>query len=70
MQERIKKTLAMQRSGPLRSKSALMIISLLQNSLQSENLTVRLVSKPLEDLYPFLSREEFKKNMIIPIIDD
>ncbi len=26
----------------------------------------RIVSKPLEDLYPFLNREEFKKNMIIP----
>ena len=30
----------------------------------------RLVSKPLEDLFPFLSREEFKKNMIIPVIDE
>lgn len=26
----------------------------------------RIVSKPLEDLYPFLPREEFAKNMIIP----
>ena len=25
-----------------------------------------LVSPPLEDLYPFLSREEFKKDMLIP----
>jgi acetolactate synthase-1/2/3 large subunit len=30
----------------------------------------RLVSKPLEDLFPFLSREEFKKNMIIPVLDE
>ena len=28
----------------------------------------KLVSKPLEDLAPFLPREEFKSNMIIPII--
>ncbi|HWR58473.1 MAG TPA: hypothetical protein VN328_06265, partial [Thermodesulfovibrionales bacterium] len=26
----------------------------------------RIVSKPLEDMYPFLDREEFKRNMIIP----
>jgi len=30
----------------------------------------KLVSKPLEDLCPFLDGEEFKKNMIIPIIDE
>ena len=29
-----------------------------------------LVSPPLEDLYPFLPREELKRNMIIPLIDD
>ena len=27
-------------------------------------------SKPLEDLFPFLDREEFKKNMLIPTIDE
>jgi acetolactate synthase-1/2/3 large subunit len=26
----------------------------------------RMVSKPLEDMYPFLSRDEFLSNMIIP----
>jgi len=26
----------------------------------------RIVSKPLEDMYPFLDREEFKSNMLIP----
>jgi acetolactate synthase-1/2/3 large subunit len=26
----------------------------------------RMVSKPLEDMYPFLSRAEFLSNMIIP----
>jgi len=30
----------------------------------------RMVSKPLEDLSPFLERDEFKTNMIIPIIDE
>jgi len=29
-----------------------------------------LVSPPLEDLAPFLSREELKKNMFIPLIDE
>lgn len=28
------------------------------------------VSKPLEDLYPFLDREEFRRNMLIPVLDD
>jgi acetolactate synthase-1/2/3 large subunit len=30
----------------------------------------RMVSKPLEDMYPFLGREEFRSNMIIPIIEE
>ncbi len=30
----------------------------------------RMVSKPLEDLSPFLERDEFKTNMIIPVIDE
>lgn len=29
-----------------------------------------LVSPPLEDLAPFLDREEFKSNMIIPILEE
>jgi acetolactate synthase I/II/III large subunit len=29
-----------------------------------------IVSKPLEDLWPFLSRDEFMSNMIIPILDE
>jgi acetolactate synthase-1/2/3 large subunit len=29
-----------------------------------------MVSKPLEDLFPFLDREEFRGNMIIPTIDE
>jgi len=29
----------------------------------------RMVSKPLEDLFPFLDREEFQSNMLIPTLD-
>lgn len=29
----------------------------------------RIVSKPLEDMYPFLDREEFRSNMLIPELD-
>ena len=29
-----------------------------------------MVSKPLEDLWPFLDREEFRSNMIIPPLDE
>ncbi len=29
-----------------------------------------IVSKPLEDLWPFLDRQEFLSNMIIPPIDE
>jgi len=27
------------------------------------------VSKPLEDLWPFLDREEFERNMIVPLLE-
>lgn len=30
----------------------------------------RMVSAPLEDMYPFLPREELKKNMYIPLVDE
>lgn len=30
----------------------------------------RMVSKPMEDMFPFLSREEFMENMIIPFINE
>lgn len=29
-----------------------------------------MASRPLEDLFPFLDREEFRENMLIPIIED
>ena len=28
------------------------------------------VSKPLEDLWPFLDREEFRANMLVPVVED
>ncbi len=30
----------------------------------------KMVSKPLEDMYPFLDRDEFKKDMIIKQVDE
>ncbi len=30
----------------------------------------KIISKPLEDMFPFLEREEFKRNMIIKIIEE
>ena len=30
----------------------------------------KLVSKPLEDMYPFLERQEFLSNMIIPVQEE
>jgi acetolactate synthase-1/2/3 large subunit len=29
-----------------------------------------MVSKPLEDLFPFLDREEFRHNMLVPPLED
>jgi acetolactate synthase-1/2/3 large subunit len=29
-----------------------------------------MVSKPLEDLWPFLPRDEFRANMVIPPLDE
>ena len=37
-------------------------------SMRKEDGTM--VSKPLEDMYPFLDREEFKKEMINKIIEE
>ena len=30
----------------------------------------KIISKPLEDMFPFLDREEFKNNMLIPICEE
>jgi acetolactate synthase-1/2/3 large subunit len=39
----------------------------LSSQLKSNGL---IVSKPLEDMFPFLERDEFKANMIIPTINE
>jgi acetolactate synthase-1/2/3 large subunit len=38
------------------------------SSMQREDGSM--VSKPLEDLFPFMDRDEFRQNMLIPIIED
>ena len=30
----------------------------------------KMISKPLEDMFPFVDREEFKRNMIISVINE
>lgn len=30
----------------------------------------KMISKPLEDMFPFLDREEFRKNMIVKVLDE
>jgi len=39
----------------------------LSSELKSDG---RIISKPLEDMYPFIDREEFKKNMIVKILKE
>lgn len=69
MQEQIRKTLNME--GPVLCEVKLPHDYIFVPKLSSERKPDgKLVSKPLEDLYPFMSRDEFKKNMIIPIIDE
>ena len=47
---------------PVQSVKALAIAARKENG--------ELVSKPLEDMYPFLPREEFNENMIIKPVDE
>lgn len=69
MAERINKTMNM--DGPVLCEVKLLNDYIFAPKLSSEKKPDgRLVSKPLEDLYPFLSREEFLKNMIIPPVDE
>ncbi len=69
MAERIRETL--EKPGPVLCEVKLPSSYIFAPKLSSERKPDgRLVSKPLEDLFPFLSREEFKKNMIIPPIDE
>ncbi len=69
MKEKIKKVL--NTKGPVLCEVKLFRDYKFAPKLSSERKADgRLVSKPLEDMYPFLAREEFMKNMIIPIIDE
>ena len=70
MSEHISKTLSM--DGPVLCEVKLLNDYIFAPKLSSEKKPDgRLISKPLEDLYPFLSREEFLKNMIIPpVVED
>jgi acetolactate synthase-1/2/3 large subunit len=38
------------------------------SSMQKPDGTM--VSKPMEDLWPFLDRDEFKSNMIVPPLEE
>jgi acetolactate synthase-1/2/3 large subunit len=29
-----------------------------------------MVSRPIEDLFPFLDRKEFEENMLVPVLDE
>ncbi len=58
---------ALNLSGPVLCEIMLDSLQPFEPKLSSEQLPDgRMVSKPLEDMYPFLSREEFESNMIIP----
>ncbi len=58
---------ALQSAGPLICDVRLSPDYKFEPKLSSERRPDgRIVSKPLEDLYPFLDREEFKRNMLIP----
>ena len=64
MQEKIIEILTM--SGPVLCELVLDPSHTIEPKLSSEKLPDgKIVSKPLEDMYPFLDREEFKNNMLI-----
>ena len=61
----------LQMSGPVLCEVVLPEDYIFQPKTSSERKPDgRMVSKPLEDLYPFLPREEFVKNMIVPPIKE
>ena len=65
----IKKTL--EGEEPVLCEVSLPSDYIFQPKLSSERKTDgRMVSKPLEDMYPFLDRKEFMGNMIIPVADE
>ena len=61
----------LQENGPFVCEVVLSPNEKMEPKLSSEvKQDGRIVSKPLEDMYPFLDREEFKENMIIKIVDE
>jgi len=69
LKEDIQKVL--QKDGPVICELMLSPEEKMQPKLSSEvKPDGRIVSKPLEDMFPFLDREEFKKNMIIKPVDE
>jgi len=62
---------ALDYEGPLLCEIVLTSNYVFSPKLSSKKIpNGRIVSKPLEDMFPFLNREEFKENMIIPIMDE
>jgi len=69
LESKIPKVLAAQ--GPILCEVMLPKIYIFAPKLSSKKLDDgRLISKPLEDLSPFLEREEFKQNMLIPVLEE
>lgn len=69
LQEKIQKVL--QTPGPVVCEVKLISDYKFSPKLSSEKKPAgKIISKPLEDMYPFLNREEFKSNMIIPCIEE
>lgn len=65
----LKKVLAME--GPVICEVILPVQYNFAPKLSSERKPDgRMVSKPMEDMFPFLSREEFMENMIIPVMNE
>lgn len=69
MREKIKHVISA--DGPIMCEVKLVCDYKFSPKLSSQKLPDgRMVSRPLEDLFPFLSREELKQNMLIPILED
>ncbi|HEY6007144.1 MAG TPA: thiamine pyrophosphate-binding protein [Geobacteraceae bacterium] len=65
LEERLRAVLG--RPGPVLCEVRLAPDYRFEPKLSSERLPDgRMVSKPLEDMYPFLDRDEFRRNMLIP----
>lgn len=69
MRQKIRK--AIRSKGPIMVDVVLDPMQPFSPRVTSERKTDgRMVSKPLEDMYPFLDRDKFKKEMIIKPVDE